>query len=231
MSYPITYKENPSQRQLCVLVLDASGSMSQSVPGTGKTRIQMLNDGVRALYEDLMRDEVARNRVRLAIVQVGGVNNDARVLMDWMDIMDFQPFDLETGGATPLAQGLRLSLQLIESEKISLRSAGIAFTRPWIFVMTDGGPTDNPVDWQAATVECRAAESANRCNIFPVGVDDADMDLLAQISARTSPIQMSAAKFKEFFLWLSASTKAASRSAPGDTVQLPSTSGWANVRS
>jgi uncharacterized protein YegL len=144
MSYPVKYKTNPSQRQLCVLVLDASGSMTQSVQGTGKTRIELLNEGVRALYDDLMQDEVARNRVRLAIVQVGGVNNDARVMMDWVDVMDFQPFDLVTGGTTPLAQGLRSGLQLIENEKMSLRSAGITFTRPWMFVMTDGQPVIPP---------------------------------------------------------------------------------------
>ena len=231
MNYEIRYQQSTSQRQLCLLVLDASGSMSENAIGTGQTRIEMLNQGVRTLYEDLMKDEVARNRVRLGIVLVGGPGNDAELLMDWTDIMDFEPFDLIAGGLTPLAKGLRIGLQVIEQEKMSLKSAGITYTRPWMFVMTDGVPTDDPQDWQTATAECHAAERARRCNIFPIGVDGADMEILSQISANTPAVQMSAAKFKEFFLWLSASTSAASRSAPGDTIQMPSINAWANVES
>lgn len=231
MSIEISYAASSSQRQLCMLVLDASGSMSDSVPGTGKTRMDLLNEGVRTLHQDLMQDEVARNRVRLAIVLVGGPQDDAALLMDWTDVMDFEPFEISAGGLTPLGKGMRVALQVIEQEKLALKSAGITYTRPWMFVMTDGAPTDEPGDWQVATAECRAAEAAGRCNVFPVGVDGADMAVLSQISAATPAIQMSAAKFKEFFLWLSASTSAASRSAPGDTVQMPTISAWANVQS
>lgn len=231
MSIEISYAASSSQRQLCVLVLDASGSMAEPVPGTGKSRMQLLNEGVRTLHQDLMQDEVARNRVRLAIVLVGGPQDDAALLMEWTDVMDFEPFDISAGGLTPLAKGMRIALQVIEQEKLSLKSAGITYTRPWMFVMTDGEPTDDPAEWQAATAECRAAEKASRCNVFPVGVDGANMAVLSQISALTPAIHMSAARFKEFFLWLSASTSAASRSAPGDTVQMPTINAWANVQS
>lgn len=225
----IDYANSSSQRQLCVLVLDASGSMTETVSGTGKTRIQLLNEGVRVLHEDLMNDEVARNRVRLAIVLVGGPQDDAALMMDWTDILDFEPFDFSAGGLTPLAKGMRIGLQIIEQEKQALKSSGITYTRPWMFVMTDGAPTDDAAEWQSATAECQDAELSKRCNVFPIGVDGADMSVLAQVSTRP-PVQMSAAKFKEFFLWLSASTSAASRSAPNDTVQLPAIDSWANVQ-
>lgn len=35
--------------------------------------------------------ETARNRVRLAIVIVGGVNDTAELMMDWTDAIDFFP--------------------------------------------------------------------------------------------------------------------------------------------
>ena len=229
MTFDICYPTSPSQRQLCVLVIDASGSMTETVPGIGKTRVQLLNEGLRTLHADLMKDEVARNRVRLAIVLVGGPQDDAALQMGWTDLLDFQPFDISAGGLTPLAKGLRIGLQVIEHEKPALKSAGITYTRPWMFVMTDGAPTDATADWQAATAECQQAEQDKRCSIFPVGVDDADMAVLAQVSDMTPPAQMSAAKFKEFFLWLSASTAVASRSTPGGTMQLPTTSAWAHV--
>lgn len=229
MKHDIVYPQSPSQRQLCVLVVDASGSMNETVPGVGKTRMQMLNEGLRTFHADLMNDEVARNRVRLAIVMVGGPQDDAALLMDWTDLLDYQPFDMSPGGLTPLAKGLRIGLQVIEHEKLALKSAGITFTRPWMFVMTDGGPTDGPAEWQAATAECQQAERDKRCSIFPIGVDDADMAVLAQVSGQMPPAQMSAAKFKEFFLWLSASASMGSRSTPGGTTQLPTPSGWAHI--
>jgi len=229
--HDIAYQTSSSQRQLCVLVLDASGSMTEHVPGTSKTRIQLLNDGIRTLHDDLMRDEVARNRVRLAIVLVGGPQDDAALMMDWTDILDFEPFDFSAGGLTPLAKGMRIGLQIIEQEKHALKSSGITYTRPWMFVMTDGEPTDAPAEWQAATAECHEAERQRRCNIFPIGVDGANMAVLTQVSATTPPVQMSAARFREFFLWLSASASAASRSSPGDTLQMPTLNAWANVAS
>jgi uncharacterized protein YegL len=95
----------------------------------------------------------------------------------------------------------------------------------------DYQPTDSASEWQIAVGECHAAEREKRCSIFPIGVDDADMEVLAEVSSCTEAVQMGAAKFKEFFLWLSASTKAASRSTPGDMVQLPSPNGWVSVSS
>lgn len=227
----IDYQNSSSQRQLCVLVLDASGSMTEPVPGSGKSRIQLLNEGVKVLHDDLMKDEVARNRVRLAIVLVGGPQDDAALMMDWTDVLDFEPFDFSAGGLTPLAKGMRIGMQIIEQEKQALKSSGITYTRPWMFVMTDGAPTDDPADWQAATAECHESERNKRCNVFPIGVDGADMAVLAQVSSRIPPVQMSAAKFKQFFLWLSASASAASRSSPGDTTQMPALNAWANVAS
>jgi uncharacterized protein YegL len=231
MSHEIDYQSSSSQRQLCMLVLDASGSMGEPVAGSGKTRIQMLNDGLKAFKDDLMKDEVARNKVRISIVLVGGPQDDAALLMDWTDVIDYEPFEVSAGGLTPLAKGLRIGLQVIEQEKLSLKSAGITYTRPWMFVMTDGAPTDTPTEWQTATAECHQYERDRRCSIFPIGVDDADMNVLAQVSSTTPPALMSAAKFREFFVWLSASTRIASASAPGSTVQLPTTNGWAFVPS
>ncbi len=226
----VSYQSNPSQRQLCVLVVDASGSMAEVVASTGKTRMQLLNEGLRVFKDDLMSDEVARNRVRVAIVLVGGPQDEASLMMNWTDIVDYEPFDFSPGGLTPLAQGLRIALQVIEQEKLALKSNGIAYTRPWMFVLTDGGPSDTAADWQGATAECREAEKQKRCVIFPVGVDGADMAVLSQISHATPPVNLSAAKFKEFFVWLSQSSSEAAKSAPGDSIQMASTNAWANVQ-
>ena len=224
------YHSNPSQRTPCILVLDASGSMDEIIPETGRTRIQELNDGLALLQQELANDETAALRVQLAIVCVGGPAGDADLLMDWTDAMQFVAPRLSAGGLTPLGQGLRLALQYIEEQKQTLKQYAIGYTRPWIMVISDGEPTDDPATWQSVTRECRAAEEKKRCVIYPIGVADANLAVLQQISS-TPALRMSESKFREYFMWLSSSLSSMSRSRPGDNVQLAAVNPWAVVGS
>lgn len=232
---PIDYGNNVAQRTLCVLVLDLSGSMAiQAGNGsqTGKRRIDMLNDGIETFYHELMKDETARNRVRLAIVIIGGVNDTAELMLDWTDAIDFFPIKFRENGMTPLGQGMLLALNLIEQERINLRDNGISYTRPWVMALTDGLPTDSQDIWQSAVQRCQQAEQNGQCIIYPIGIDAGvqEMAMLQQLSVLTPPVQLNSVKFVEFFVWLSASLKTMSQSAPGETVQLGSISPWATVR-
>jgi len=47
--------------------------------------------------------------------------------------------------------------------------------------------------------------------------------------AKRPPLMLEGMKFKELFVWLSASLSAASRSRPGDNVQMANTDPWRNV--
>lgn len=218
---------SPNQRTPCVLILDASGSMN-SVGPSGKTKIQALNEGIKALEKALREDDMALTRVQLAIVSVGGPANDADIMMDWTDAINFQAFPLTTGGATPLGKGLQLGLDLIEQGKQNLRSAGISYTRPWMMVITDGDPTDDRTFWLNAARECKAAEAAKKVEVFCIGVEGANLQTLSDLSSKP-PLMLDGVKFRELFVWLSSSLSAASRSRPGDTMQLPSTDVWRNV--
>ncbi len=223
----IDYSSNPNQRTPCVLVLDASGSMD-TLGSSGKTRMEELNEGVLTLEKHLREDDAAITRVQLAIISVGGPANVADTMMDWTDAANFQAFPLSTGGATPLGAGVKLGLELIEQGKQDLRAAGISYTRPWMMVISDGEPTDDASLWASAVSECRAAEASKKVEIFTIGVEGANLQTLGELSVKP-PLMLSGVRFKELFVWLSASLSAASRSRPGDTLQLPSTDPWRNV--
>lgn len=224
------YHSNPSQRTPCLLVLDASGSMDEIVSGTNRKRIDELNDGLALLAKELHEDETAAQRVQLAIVCVGGPAGDADLLMDWTDAEQFVPPRLVPGGLTPLGQGMRLALQYVEQQKQVLKQNAIGYTRPWVMVISDGEPTDNPATWQAVAQECRAAEAAKRCVIYPIGVAEANLSVMQQMSA-TPALKMGETKFREFFQWLSSSLSTMSRSRPGENVQLAAPSPWMVVAS
>jgi uncharacterized protein YegL len=221
--------DNTEQRTPLVLVLDTSGSMAGAA-------IDQLNAGLKLLEEELKGDAIAAKRVRLLVVKFGGMDT-AEVVGDWQDAMDFVPAGLEANGTTPTGQAVDLALVRIEEEKANFRHAGVAYTRPWLFLMSDGQPTD---DWQAAADRCRAAEQANKVAVFPIycagtgqpqGVVDAALQTLGQFSGRGAAAvkRLDGLKFRELFLWLSASMKVVSQSRPGGQAQLPPVDTWSNA--
>jgi uncharacterized protein YegL len=92
--------------------------------------------------------------------------------------------------------------------------------------MTDGEPTDP--DWETAADECRAAEEQGRVTVFCVGVGAANMAKLARFSQR-QPLGLKGLAFREFFLWLSRSARAGSKSAPSENIQMAAPQDWAVI--
>jgi uncharacterized protein YegL len=131
----------------------------------------------------------------------------------------------ETTGDTPMGAAIQFALDELEGRKRAYREAGISYYRPWIFLITDGAPTDS---WTKAAKRIREGEDANAFALFAVGVEGADMETLSKISVRP-PMKLDGLKFAELFRWLSNSLKAVSRSSPGDRVALPAPDGWAEV--
>ena len=221
----ITLVDNTSQRLPCVLVLDGSASMANSKADTDP--IRELNAGLKVLEEELKNDDVASQRVQLLVIRLGGDDN-VEVKLDWTDAMDFSAPTIEANGRTPLGSAVRLALQKIEEQKAEYKAHGVSYNRPWIFVITDGVPTD--LDWEAAAAECRQAEQDNRVTIFAIGTSDADFEALGKLSVR-KPVRLEGLKFKELFVWLSRSASSASKEAPDGNVQieLPSDAGWGDI--
>ena len=94
-------------------------------------------------------------------------------------------------------------------------------------MITDGAPTD---DVTAAKAEIESGEKAGNFVFYAVGVEGADMNILADVSAR-EPLKLKGMSFREMFEWLSASISAISASQIGDDVPLQDPtkgpSGWA----
>lgn len=223
----VDYLNNSSQRTPCLLVLDASLSMSIKTP-SGKTRIDELNAGLRELEKSLKQDDTALSRVQVSIVVVGGPTNSAELMLDWTDAINFQAFPIKADGATPLAEGLEYGLNMIELVKENLKKFGISYTRPWMIIISDGAPTSSDVAWQNAIKNTQIAEKNRKVEIFSIGVEGADLNKLSEISNRPA-LPLSGMKFKELFVWLSESLSAVSRSRPGQDASLPDTDPWRNV--
>jgi uncharacterized protein YegL len=129
-----------------------------------------------------------------------------------------------------MGQAIEMALDMVDDRKQTYKQNGVTYYRPWVFLMTDGGPTD---PWEAAARRVHAGEAAKKFVFFAVGVSGAEMGTLAQIAPPTrAPIMMAGLQFKELFTWLSSSLAKVSQSKAGDPnqqVALPPTSGWTTV--
>ncbi len=207
-----------------VLLLDTSGSMVTN----GK--INQLDDGLRFFKEDVTSDELASKRVDLAIITFG---QGVTVAHDFSSMEDFNPPALHASGLTPMGEAILKAIDLIEERKFEYKSRGIDYYRPWIFLITDGEPTDmKPGDatWNKVVAAINDGEKNKNFLFFTVGVEPADMNILQQLSpSNRAPVKLMSGKFKEMFEWLSKSQGRVSASKVGENVQLDSPAGWAEI--
>jgi uncharacterized protein YegL len=211
------FADNPEPRCPCILLLDTSGSM-------GGNPIRELNAGLEMFREELSTDALAMKRVEIAIITFGPVN----LINDFETPDQFTPPTLTASGDTPVGAAIERALNLLDERKALYRQNGVSYYRPWIFLITDGSPTDS---WQSAAARVREGVASKKLAFFAVGVENADMDKLGQISAG-DPLHLKGLSFREMFRWLSSSLRSVSRSNPTDSVPLENPcapNGWAFV--
>lgn len=214
----VEFAENPEPRCPCVLLLDTSGSMRGEPIGA-------LSEGLRAFKEDLMKDPLASRRVELAVVTF---DSDVKVVQDFVTVDQFVPPELAAQGQTFMGSAIHKALDMIQTRKSTYRANGVAYYRPWVFMITDGEPQGEPESVvQQAAQRLKNDEANKRVAFFAVGVESANMSKLAELVVR-APVKLIGLNFVEMFVWLSRSMEKVAQSKTDEQVALPPP-GWGTV--
>lgn len=214
----VEFAENPEPRCPCVLLLDTSGSMH------GKA-IDALNEGLWVFKLEVCKDALAARRVEVAIVTF---DDRVTVAQPFVGVEEFEPPILTAQGLTHMGAGIHKALDLVEGRKQQYKASGIAYYRPWIFMITDGEPQGEPDELMAgAARRIRESELQKRVAFFAVGVEGANLEQLRHVATR-HPVKLKGLSFRELFVWLSGSMQAVAQSKPDEQVPL-APPGWASL--
>ena len=209
--------DNPEPRCPCILLLDVSYSMSGNP-------IDELNRGLETFRDELLSDDLAAKRVEIAVVTFG---NNVTVDSGFVSAADFYPPRLSADGSTPMGEAIEKSLTLLKDRKAEYNANGVSYYRPWIFLITDGAPTDEG-NYPNSAASISNGEQHKEFAFYAVGVEGANMQKLEEITTR-EPLRLRGLSFNELFQWLSSSLRSVADSNPGDAVALNSPEGWAVI--
>jgi uncharacterized protein YegL len=109
------------------------------------------------------------------------------------------------------------ALDAIDQRKQEYRAIGVDYWRPWLFLMTDGIPTDTAYEADAKR-RLQDALTRKKINFFPMGIGPASEtpDKLKQYTLNGNGMVLKASlnNFKEAFVWVSNSMSVISNSNP-----------------
>lgn len=209
---------NSAPRCPVILLLDTSSSMA-GMP------INELNAGLRQFIEEASQDEAASMSVELEIITF---DDSATIVQPFTPMSDFTSVPtLYANGMTYMGAALQLANSELTKRRQLYQRNGIPAYKPWVILMTDGGPNDY---WQKAAAEMR--HRGENGEIMYIGLEiggQADHQTMCQIMPLNSPPQqLSCVKFKSFFKWVTDSLKVVTRSAVSaqDAIRLPNPQSW-----
>jgi uncharacterized protein YegL len=206
--------DNTEERTPCVLLIDCSASMDG-------TPMNQVNAGLKEFERAIKADPSTAARVVVSVVGFGFAGKEeVKIVEDWTDADKFTAPKLTAQGVTPMGKGMDIALDEVEKIKKTLRGNGITYKRPWIFLMTDGQPTDS--GWEKSADRCAAAIKAKQVVLWALTTEPNSSDKLARFVGLGNPIfDIKGADLKSMFVWLSSSLAAVSEGGAGESRQIP----------
>ena len=192
------------------LLLDCSGSMSGAP-------IAALQHGVEQFQQEIAADEFARQSACIAVITF---DSGARMVTPGLvEIDKFQPPTLTASGSTSLGAAFQVLQQSLNTDiKSPVRGGEKGDYKPLVFILTDGGPTD---EWRTPRQMVADRQKQKVLNVITVGCGNGIDETTLKAIAIGPAFRMddSSASFAKFFKWVSQSVSTLSKSfqsSPGE---------------
>lgn len=208
--FPVANPDKP--QAACALLLDTSRSM-RGEP------IRSLEKGLQAYREFLAKDTEAKLIVETCVISF---NDEAKVIHPFSSVENLPNIELKAGGWTSMGAAIDLGINQIEERKQFYKEEGVDYYRPFLVLLTDGGPTDLKGKKRFEDVQKRIQEGARDRKFIPLffGTPNAKFEKLKSLVGEAGTVTgIDGARFEEFFRWLSKSVSAMKDSKPGDKVE------------
>lgn len=208
-AFPVANPDKP--QAACVLLLDTSRSMRGAA-------LRALQDGLRAYREHIASDPDAKLIVETCVI---AFSDEAKVVHPFSAIEEMPDLELRAGGWTSMGAAIDLGIQQIEERKAFYRDEGVDYYRPFLVLLTDGGPTDLKGEARFAACAAKLQAGARDKKFIPLlfGTGNANFGKLKALAGETGVVAgIDGARFGEFFTWLSRSVSGLKDSRPGETV-------------
>lgn len=223
---PLQFSQDPlpivnygERHVACVLLVDTSGSMS-GVP------ISELNDGLVAFGEALQNDSLAQGRAEVCVISF---SSSVQTEMSFRPATEYEAPILSASGLTCMNEAIEAGLDALDARKSEYKANGVNYYRPWLFLLTDGAPTDTNKE-DATRSRLQKAIKNKKVVYMPMGIgsgaDIAKLQSYYPADANARPVlKANSTNFKEAFTWLSASIAEVSHSDPNNAseIQTPPT--------
>ncbi|MBI2077733.1 MAG: VWA domain-containing protein [Euryarchaeota archaeon] len=209
--FPVAHPDRP--QAACALLLDTSRSMRGE-------KIRGLEAGVKAYREYVANDPMAKDIVETCIVTF---DNEARVVHDFSNVEQIPDLKLEAKGWTAMGAALDKAIEAIEERKRYYKEEGVDYYRPFLVLITDGGPTDMKGKAKFEGYVAKVQEGAKAKKFYPIffGTKNADLEKLKRLVGESGAVAgIDEARFGDLFQWLSRSVSGLKDSQPGDQIQL-----------
>lgn len=212
--------DNPDPRVPVCLCLDTSTSMRSTIGG--KTRIQILQEGLEELYDAIYDDDDARYAAEFCIVTF---DNVATKLADFSRVeyenIRVNPPKLTANGQTAMGEGLLLSLDLLEKRKKRYRENGVDYYQPWLVLITDGEGNGDPEAMRQARERIHQMVRDKKLCVYPFHIGrDRGLEALRDLSPVQPPMNIGANQMSGMFRWLNKSVQKLSCSRVGTFTEI-----------
>ncbi len=192
---------------LLVVVLDVSHSVF--------TEQEKVHGLCREMLDEIRSDTLANVTVRVAFV----VFSDRPQVTPFVPVEEANAPALTFGGATAFWAAMRATCELVMAEVERAGAQGKSVQKILVPVVSDFLATDQPGDVPALV---HRTEARVRMNVLPIAAgSQPNMGVANALSRRRGAVRMDDAKVKEMFEFISCSVVMASRSQPGERLELP----------